>query len=48
MVPAEAIISNFSRNESSGRDKLEDEDKQESKQIAALEKQRLKLLKYAA
>ena len=48
MVPPEAIISNFSRNESSGPDNLEDTDTQESKHIADLEKQRLKLLKYAA
>jgi hypothetical protein len=48
VVPAEAIISNFSRNESNDRDMHEGAETQESKQIAALEKQRLKLLKYAA
>ena len=48
MVPAEAIVSNFSRNDSSGPDKIEDEESQESEQISNLEKQRVKLLKYAA
>jgi hypothetical protein len=48
VVPAEAIISNFSNDESSGQDKFVDEESQKSKQIANLEKQRVKLLKYAA